>query len=353
MVNGAQSGLWVTRHRNGQPRVGGEMEDGTATGFWMFWREDGEPYAAGRVENGRLTGEWTTWKDGEPSTWEPDAIRPPGPMGGEWSSGSIADAESVASVVERWLSEARSPLDAGATTLNEKVAVAAAPAGAQEAEVAVQPRVPLKGQPDFTEREKAEMDAYEEAYGMNPPPIRRVGVRYGPRTAGKPRGNTALSQALIGKRLPRSRFETASGKELDLEKFRGRKKVLMVILRGFAGQVCVYCATQTQAYSKSNAFDEFRRLNTQVLVMYPGPEEGLDAFRDIYERTFGGELPPYEILYDPDLEFVTEIGIAGNLATPTTLLLDEDGIVRYAYVGKHIADRPAVKDVLEAVGDLE
>ena len=98
---------------------------------------------------------------------------------------------------------------------------------------------------------------------------------------------------------------------------------------------------------------EIIKLRYGIGTGYTYTLEGLDAFRDIYERTFGGELPPYEVLYDPNLEFVQELGIASNLATPTTLLVDEDGIVRYAYVGKHIADRPAVKDVLDAVGDLE
>ena len=43
----------------------------------------------------------------------------------------------------------------------------------------------------------------------------------------------------------------------------------------------------------------------------------------------------------------------GREAYPTTLLIDEDGIVRYAYTGKNAADRPAAQDLIKLIEKLK
>ena len=75
----------------------------------------------------------------------------------------------------------------------------------------------------------------------------------------------------------------------------------------------------------------------------------MDAFNEVTELE--GDLP-IGVLYDPDLELVTRMGIESELAIPSTFILDLDGVVRYAYVGTSIEDRPPAKDLLEAVKEL-
>ena len=55
---------------------------------------------------------------------------------------------------------------------------------------------------------------------------------------------------------------------------------------------------------------------------------------------------------DVSLLLVRALGIEDNLARPTSLLIDKQGLVRYAYVGETIADRPSVNDLLQAAGGI-
>ena len=129
-------------------------------------------------------------------------------------------------------------------------------------------------------------------------------------------------------------------------------RVLVVVLRGFSGQVCVYCVAQTEALAQ--CYESFQALNLECLVIYPGPEGDEKAFLQAYSETFDKGAPPYRVFYDPDLGLVKKLGIeGGDLAYPTTILIDEEGIVRYAYTGQHRADRPAAKKLIEFIKNLK
>ena len=62
-----------------------------------------------------------------------------------------------------------------------------------------------------------------------------------------------------------------------------------------------------------------------------------------------GFTPPFPIVLDVDLAAVRAFRIDGSLAKPTSLIVDESGVVRYAYVGKQPADRPSAEDLLSAL----
>ena len=65
-----------------------------------------------------------------------------------------------------------------------------------------------------------------------------------------------------------------------------------------------------------------------------------------------GEIP-LGVLYDPSMALVDRMGISSELSIPSTFVLDKSGIVKYAYVGKTIEDRPAAKKILEVVDGLQ
>ena len=156
----------------------------------------------------------------------------------------------------------------------------------------------------------------------------------------------------LGKRLPLTRFACAGQPEpIDLDDLRGRRNVLLVVLRGFGGQVCVYCTAQLKALGKERA--RLEALETEVCLVYPGPKDGLDAFLDAWELTFGaGEKPAWSMLYDADLQLVDALGIRDNVAVPSCLLVDKQGLVRWSHVGKDHADRPSALDILRRVEGL-
>ena len=112
--------------------------------------------------------------------------------------------------------------------------------------------------------------------------------------------------------------------------------------------LCVYCATQTRALAKNQA--EFERCGAEVLVVYPGEENRLDAFLEGYSSLAEDvEEIPFRMAFDPNFRLVNELKIDGDLAFPTTILLDEQGIVRWAYVGKDKLDRPPAKRLIKVL----
>ena len=152
---------------------------------------------------------------------------------------------------------------------------------------------------------------------------------------------------LLGKPLPATRFLAADGKVVDLKERSGKRPAVLVFLRGFSGQVCLYCAAQTSALS--NAMPRFVDKGIDVYLVYPGPVDAVPAFIQAV-RSLRKEPPPMPVFLDVSLLAVRALGIEDNLSKPTSLIIDPAGQVRWAYVGKTIADRPAVSDLLREAG---
>lgn len=69
---------------------------------------------------------------------------------------------------------------------------------------------------------------------------------------------------------------------------------------------------------------------------------------------------PFPLLSDPDLAVIDRYGVRddreperGPLARPALFVVGGDGVVRFAHVGEHPRDRPAVGAMLLAVETLE
>ncbi|MEM7518526.1 MAG: redoxin domain-containing protein, partial [Planctomycetota bacterium] len=164
-------------------------------------------------------------------------------------------------------------------------------------------------------------------------------------------GDPVLSSKFMGTELPWTRFNTADGEVVDMDDYRGKKKVVLVVLRGFAREVCVYCVTQTEALCDSIA--EFQERNCEVFVVYPGEKNRLDVFMESFEKISKHMgVPPVGVLYDRNMELVDRMGITSEFAIPSTFILDEGGVIRYSYVGEEIDDRPAATTILDAVDGM-
>lgn len=149
-----------------------------------------------------------------------------------------------------------------------------------------------------------------------------------------------------GKAMPQTRFLGSDGRVLDLAAWKGNR-VVVVVMRGFSGQVCIYCAAQTAALAEAAA--ELRAQGVETLVVYPGPPAAVPAFLQAI-ASLRGAPPPLPVALDAGLTLVRGLEIAGNLSLPATFILDRDGVVRWTYVGTSIADRPSVKDIRVALG---
>jgi antitoxin component YwqK of YwqJK toxin-antitoxin module/peroxiredoxin len=345
-VAGQPAGRWTTWHPNGQERLSCDLAQGRAEGPFFLHKADGSLLATGVLKAGALAGEWRVSGATGVEVRSATPLPPMPPAAAEWSDAAFADQQPAETVLATWLAELTAPVAAPpppATTQPAPPVVASEPA--------TNPRVAPSAQPEFTVQILEQIDALVNRYLKKQAPPPRINRRYetNPRAT---ESNTSRRADLEGKPLGVSRFRAPDGTVTDLNRFRGKQNVMVIVLRGFFGQVCEYCAAQTKALTLAK--ERLDQLGVEVLVIYPGPASDQQAFLDAYRCTFGDETPPYKIHYDPDLQVVKQIGIeGGQLAWPTTLVVDKEGIVRYAYTGKDRTDRPALESVMDFIAGLK
>ncbi len=144
-------------------------------------------------------------------------------------------------------------------------------------------------------------------------------------------------------------FVDADGNPVDLTRYRGKQKVVLVVLRGmphaYKGAFCPTCLAQAGSLMANR--EEFARRNAEVLVVFPGPSERLGEFLQRARAQAPGEPDAgFRVLLDRECRACDRLGIRDDLAKPSTYVLDTQGNVVYAYVGETSTDRPSVKAVL-------
>jgi len=355
VLEGRPSGYWILNHRSGGPRGEGVLEGGLAEGTWTFFHEDGRVYARGETELGRPVGAWTVTRGTSPETWSAAGTSPAPPMVEAWSEASLVEAEGPELVLTTWLAEVGSDLE-GEGPAVEVAASTPAPRPDQVQPSDLEPEVPVNAQP-WTQRELEEFDDYVRAYTEIGADRGQLSSRYSSRRSGPSEvrtlsGDADKAREFLGKPLPLTLYRDHGGVELDLESLRGTP-VVLVVLRGFGGRLCVYCCAQTEALCEANAFEEIERLGAKLFVLFPLTRPQLDAFRRGYQQLVDeDDIPPYGLLYQNDGIVGPGLGLEGRKVIPSTFILDGEGIVRFAYIGEHIADRPPVELVMNELRAL-
>ncbi len=354
--NGTPVGCWATFHESGEPRLMSTFRGGEPAGPFRVHDTDGNRLAQGTIEDGKFAPGGEEYAVGSARPLPADPLPPIRPRdSGDWLDDQAMRDRKLPATVAALIGETIAPPDPTAAPAkpagepSNPLPTAATTAVAQQIETTPR-REPAPMQPDWTVTEQEELDSYVMRYLEGPGKARASRKKYGPPGSKQSRGPGRRSE-LEGKQLPQQVFESASGKQLDLQTLRGNKRVLMVILRGFVGEVCVYCVAQTEALAQCQK--QLEQLDIEVVVVYPGPRENQASFLRAYEMTFGKGAPPYQVYYDDDLSFVDKLGIAGDLAFPTTLVIDKQGVVEYAFVGAHRADRPAAKKLIQLIEGMK
>ncbi|MFT5049575.1 MAG: antitoxin component YwqK of YwqJK toxin-antitoxin module/peroxiredoxin [Chlamydiales bacterium] len=340
-----KQGLWLVQHRSGQARLQAAFEQGVIAGPSVVFDANGDRLAAGVIAGGRPTGEWSVWSATGEGLWSASGESPSVPFVGEWSDASLADPADLGPALGRWLAEASSDLDPG-SVLEAPLAVQDSVSEEQLAEVQNEPGVPVNVQP-WTERQRAEAERFLEIFTNIDVDASELMSRYSRRAPGKsteadPVGDLDRASDFVGKRLPLTEYIDPFGVAVDLESLRGQR-VVLVVLKGFGGGVCIYCTEQTIALCDAGAFERFEELDARLMVLYPGSKEALAAFKRSCQSFGDTDLPPYGLLYQQDVIVGKKMGLEGDKVVPSTFILDEQGIVRFAYIGEHEADRPSVE----------
>lgn len=350
--NGRPVGRWSTHHENGVRRASGRIIDGQPHGVWTLYRPDGTLLASVKFDHGAPAQNFQSFEGMKSGNVSSGALRIRD-VEGRFSRSDEAAGRPVAEVVSTWISEAISPL--GKDTEYD-AGDAAAPPAELLAELSRKASLPLHAQP-WTESERANMEFLVKLYTDGAPNAAAPpgGGQYGggPRGAHGAKkvndGDTSRSSPLIGSKLGVfAKAHTRDGGMIDLHSLEGHPLVL-VILRGMAGEICVYCYTQVQALC--GTMPQFKAAGANVVVVYPGDADRLEVFWKELEKSekFEHKEAPFTFAYDPDFALVTSLSLQGNLALPATLVIDAGGTIRFAYVGADKSDRPDAKRVLEKV----
>ena len=146
-------------------------------------------------------------------------------------------------------------------------------------------------------------------------------------------------------------FIDRKGNRVDLKEFRGKKNIVLVVTRGYSGHLCPYCTAQTAQLIAQ--YGEFAKRGAEVLLVFPGPKDNLEKFILGAEESADNESTPFPVLLDENFAAVDKLGIRGELAKPSTDIIDKQGRIRFAYVGATISDRPSVKAMLTQLDETK
>jgi peroxiredoxin len=152
------------------------------------------------------------------------------------------------------------------------------------------------------------------------------------------------------------KFTDVDGKPVDLASFRGKSNVVLVMVKGMptnsGGRFCPGCLAQVGSLAAN--YEEFKKRGAEVVMVFPGPSDKLPQFLSDGNVDGEGGNPkvPFTLALDPDLKAVDALGIRGQLARPSTYILDRQGNTVYAFVGETTTDRPSVKALFAQLDKL-
>lgn len=149
-------------------------------------------------------------------------------------------------------------------------------------------------------------------------------------------------------------FVSKDGSIIKLSDFHNKQNVVLVFTEGFNGMLCPFCTTQTSRLVAN--YKKFQDRDCEVIVVYPGPEEHVDKFIETALKTEKKQVDkvPFPIVLDKEFTATDYFDIHSTHAHPSTYLIDKQGGIKFAYVGKNMtADRPSIKAILDKLDALE
>jgi peroxiredoxin len=100
--------------------------------------------------------------------------------------------------------------------------------------------------------------------------------------------------------------------------------------------------------------EKFEARKVPVVLVYPGPADGLKAHAEEFEG--GKGLPKgFHLAMDPDYAFTKAYDLRwdekGETAYPSTFVIEPGGKIAYAEISRSHAGRAKASEVLQALGD--
>lgn len=144
----------------------------------------------------------------------------------------------------------------------------------------------------------------------------------------------------LGEIVPNFALQTLDEKPVELKRLTDQGPVVLVVLRGWPGYQCPVCTRQVHDFVVHAS--EFGSGRAQVVMVYPGPAERLQAHaREFLEHK---DWPAeFIFLLDPNYAFTNAYGLRWEApketAYPATFVIERGGRLRFAHISKSHGDR--------------
>ena len=119
----------------------------------------------------------------------------------------------------------------------------------------------------------------------------------------------------VGSVAPDFELKTLGGANFSLRQAVENKETLLVVLRGYPGYQCPICSRQVADFIVHQ--EEFKEENVQVVMVYPGPVEGLE---ELAEEFLANKNWPenYIFLLDPDYTMLNQYNLRWDAPRETS-----------------------------------
>jgi len=154
--------------------------------------------------------------------------------------------------------------------------------------------------------------------------------------------NVAGLKLKTGSAAPDFSLQSLNGDWVKLSELRGNN-VLMIFYRG---HWCPFCVGHLQDIQ--TMLPELEKRGYQILAISPDDATGMQKMADRMDR-------PYQFLSDIDLNVTDLYGIRKDeeLPHPAMILLDQQGIVQWFYVGEDYQQRPSANQLQKVLDRLD
>lgn len=160
----------------------------------------------------------------------------------------------------------------------------------------------------------------------------------------------AATPPQVGDTAPDFELQEIGGEKVSLSALSAKGPVVLIMLRGFPGYQCPLCTAQVG--SLINHAKGFSDAGASVLLVYPGPAQGLKEHADEFAR--GKNAPAnFHLALDPDFGFTNSYGLRwdalGETSFPSTFVLDTKRTVLFSKVSHSHGGRATADEILAAL----
>ena len=138
---------------------------------------------------------------------------------------------------------------------------------------------------------------------------------------------------MLGKKIPEFSLPNSRDETININQFFGKNNIVVILLRGI---MWPYCRAHVRRLAKD--YEKFEQLNA---VLYPITPDRVKNAKKLETKYALNKFPIY---YDPKKKVLKilkqEVNWIKLGRMPGLVIVDKEGIIRYAYYGNSMHDIP-------------